>query len=266
MAEEKVSSVQAAIDAGMLLSENLTEVDGISLVLLPAGAKVHSLESFMLKPTRKKGEVVLRDAESFIRFINTEKTDDTNIYGDVNKLIFKAVINDHGNEPGWRDYFATYACPVSKEWSTWLLKNGMPMNQETFATFIEDNLPDIAEPPAAEMLEISRSLEAKKKVNFASGIRLSDGQNELTYEEEISGTASKGKLKVPETFTIGIPVLEGGTRYAAVCRLRYRIGEGGKLTMWYDMLRPYALLDDAVKAIRGEIEVETELMVFNGSP
>ena len=159
-----------------------------------------------------------------------------------------------------------YACPLSPEWQTWRAESGQQMNQEAFAQFIEDNLPDIAIPTAAEMLEISRSLEAKKKVNFASGIRLSNGQNELTYEEEITGTAQKGKLKVPEEFQIGIPVLEGGQRYAVNARLRYRIGDGGKLTMWYELIRPHKILDDAVHAVRLEIEQGTEMPVFNGKP
>lgn len=87
------------------------------------------------------------------------------------------------------------------------------MNQADFARFIEDNAPDIASPPAADMIEISRSLEAKKKVNFASAIRLDNGKTEFTYEEDIEGTAAKGRLQVPQVFTIGIPVPEGGPKW-----------------------------------------------------
>lgn len=85
------------------------------------------------------------------------------------------------------------------------------MQQAEFAEFIERNLPDIVEPVGADMLEISRSLQAKKKVSFASGIRLANGQTELTYEEDIQGTAAKGKLQIPEIFKIGIKVIEGGS-------------------------------------------------------
>lgn len=116
------------------------------------------------------------------------------------------------------------------------------------------------------MLEISRSLEAKKKVNFASGLRLSNGQNELTYDEQISGTAAKGKLNVPELFTIGIPVLEGGIKYAVEARLRYRIADGGRLTMWFELVRPHKIVEDAVLAVWKEIEDKTGLMIFNGKP
>ena len=261
----EINAVQSAIDAGMNLSV-IRVVDGVPIVVLPTGSTTESLEKYLLAPSRKKAAVKLRDVASFERYVNSEKNHDTRLYGDTNPPSFTAVFNDHGDCPGWRDYTAAYVCPLATEWQTWRGKSGTQMNQEQFAQFIEDNLPDIAMPPAADMLEISRSLEAKKKVNFASGIRLSNGQNELTYEEEISGTANKGRLQVPEEFTIGIPVLEGGIKYAVTCRLRYRIGDAGKLAMWFELIRPHKIIEDAVQAVWVEIEQKTDLSIFNGKP
>jgi uncharacterized protein YfdQ (DUF2303 family) len=79
------------------------------------------------------------------------------------------------------------------------------------------------------------------------------------------GTASKGKLQVPQVFTIGIPVFEGGARYAVDARLRYRIAEGGKLSLWFDLLRPHKILEDALRELRTVIELRTELQAFSGS-
>ena len=268
----QISSVQSAIDAGMSLSKR-QDVDQNPFVVVPAGARVEDLEDYLSYPTRKRASVKLRDVASFAAFVNAEKYDQTRIYGCYSPPSFTAVINDHGSSPGWRDYTVGYVCPLADEWKTWQGKSGVQMNQADFAQFIENNLPDIASakigdvstPSAADMLEISHSLEAKKKVNFASGVRLSNGQNELTYEEEISGTASKGKLKVPELFTIGIPVLEGGVLYQVQCRLRYRIADAGKLSMWFELVRPHKILEDAVKAVWLEIEQKTELSIFNGT-
>ncbi len=257
--------VSAALDAGAIIAE-VREIDSSKFVVVPEESKVIDLNEYLLEPPRKKGMVSLMDAESFIGYVNEEKTDSTRIYGNLAKRMFVAVFNDHGSEAGWKDYKAMYACPLSPEWETWSRSNGTKMTQEQFAQFIEDNLPDIATPPAADMLEISRTLEAKKKVNFASGIRLSNGQNELTYEEEIKGTAGKGKLTVPEEFTIGIPVLEGGERYAVKCRLRYRISDGGGLLMWYDLLRPHKIVEDAVMAVWTQIVENTSVTVYHGSP
>lgn len=259
------NNIQAAIDAGVSLADPKAIQDH-PYILVPAGASVQDGEPFLSAPTRKRGTITLNDVASFTGYVNAEKTDSTRLYGQYTPPGFTAVLNDHGAEPAWRDYRANYACPLSAEWKAWMGKSGVPMSQADFAVFIENNLPDIAIPPAADMLEISRSLEAKKKVNFASGIRLSNGQNELTYEEQISGTASKGKLQVPEEFTIGIPVLEGGIKYAVVARLRYRIADAGALTIWYELLRPHKILEDAVQAVWTDIQNLTGLTVFNGKP
>lgn len=239
-------------------------VGGTPFVQAPEGTKVVDLEHLLRQPTRKRGTVTLTDVDSFIRMVEREKNSSTAIYCNTDAPSFTAVFNDHDvASAGWGDHRAVYKCPLSVEWQTWKCMDGQRMTQEQFAHFIENNLPDIAIPPAADMLEISRTLEAKKKVNFASGIRLANGQNELTYEEDIQGTAAKGKLQVPEEFTIGIPVLEGGIKYAVQARLRYRIGEG-KMGMWYELVRPHKIIEDAVREVRSKIEQSTALTIFNG--
>ena len=241
-------------------------IDGTPYVVVPKGFEVQRLDNFLVAPTRKTGTTTLRDVASFKQFVIQEGNESSRIYGTYNPPGFVAVFNDHMPKglAGWRDHKAVFSCPLSPEWKTWSGSSKKHMSQADFAAFIEDNLPDIAQPPAADMLDISRTLEAKKTVNFASGVRLSNGQNEITYEEEISGTAGKGRLTIPEVFTIGIPVLENGARYAVDARLRYRIGEG-KMVMWYELVRPHKIMEDAIKEVWTDIQNTTGLTVFNGS-
>ena len=196
--------------------------DGAPSILVPEGYRVHDLESALLSPVRPRGNVALRDTGSFVSVVKDRKGASTRLYGKLSPPSFTAVFNDTTGPmgAGWRDDRATYACPVSVEWQRWTASNGKQMNQEAFAQFIEDNAADCVTPDAATMIEVSRTLEAKKKVNFASGIRLSNGQSELTYEETVSGTAGKGKFTVPEEFVIGVSVLEGGPKYAVTARLQ----------------------------------------------
>ena len=266
-----IHDTEAALIAGQNLGDAKI-INGHPYAIVPEGSAFRDLEDMLDAPLRRKGNTSLRDADSFCRYIREETNAQTRIYGNLKEGRFRAVFNDHNSGnferpiAGWRDYTATYICPQSTEWATWKAKSGSQMTQVQFAQFIEDNLPDIAQPPAAEMLEVSRTLEAKKKVNFAQGIRLSNGQNELTYEEQIEGTAGKGKFKIPEEFTIGIPVLEGGLRYAVQCRLRYRIGDGGQLTMWYEIIRAHKIMEDAIDAVWKDIESNTGMKIFNGDP
>lgn len=257
-----VRDMAAAIGA-----PNSAEAEAKPYAIVPAGYTLHDLEPTLMQPVRFRGTTALRDMASFTAFVAELAAENaTRLYGQLNPPKFKAVFNDHDRDsgPGWRDHIATYDCPLSVEWLAWMGSNGKVMPQADFATFIEDNAPDIASPPAADMIEISRTLEAKKKVNFASGIRLDNGQIEFVYEEQIDSTAAKGRLQIPQTFTIGIAVLEGGPRYAVTARLRYRIGEKGALALWYDLERPHKVVEDAAKEVWLAIERDTGLRVFNG--
>jgi uncharacterized protein YfdQ (DUF2303 family) len=185
------NNTQAALDAGAAVAAP-KYIDDRPYIVVPEGATVFDAEQYLDAPTRKRGTVTLNDVSSFTDYVTAEKTPATRIYGQYVNPTFTAVFNDHGTEPAWKDYRAVYACPMSAEWKAWAGASGRQMNQSDFAAFIENNLPDIAIPPAADMLEISRSLEAKKKVNFASGIRLSNGGASRTgASSSISRTAAR---------------------------------------------------------------------------
>lgn len=241
---------QAAIRAG---------VDAAPFVIVPDKYRVQDIERTLREPTRQRGTVTLHDLDSFIAFvaIATEGA----LFWSANEVSakFEAVFNPQS----WRDHRAVYSPAYSPEWTRWMQANGGQKDQAAFAAFVENNAVDIVSPQSADMVEISRSLEAKKKVNFASGIRLSNGQTELTYEEEIQGTAAKGKLQIPETFRLGIPVFVAGQKYAVDARLRYRI-DSGHLRMWYELVRPHIVLQDAVTTIVESIKAKIKLPIYRG--
>lgn len=242
-------------------------VSGNPFLSLPPGYAVHDLEKMLPTPTRRRGRVALRDMESFCRMVDEQGDDHTRLYGTYDPPSFTAIFNDHLKDaPGWRDHSATYACPLSVEWKTWTGSNKKQMSQVDFAQFIEDNAPDMVTPDSASMIEIARTLEAKKQVNFASGVRLDNGETQFTFEETVQGTAGKGRFAIPETFTIAIQVFEGmGVAKNQIrARLRYRISNEGKLTLWYDLDRPHKDLEAAVLDVWAGIEAATGRKIFNG--
>lgn len=244
--------------------------DAAPFLVIPKNHTIESLEHTLGAPLRVRATVSINDAESFIAYINKHKTQATSLYGVMgDKPSFLAVIDDHApDHPAWRNHKATYSCPLSPEWLIWTSKdnNAKAKTQVDFARFIEDNLLDIIEPTSAEMLAVSRTLEAKKSVQFASGVRLDNGDVQFTFNEETKGTAGKGTLEVPERFGIAIPVFEGGDKYAVDARFRYRISEGGQLTMWYELERPHKVIEHATKEVWKAIGDGTELPIINGNP
>jgi uncharacterized protein YfdQ (DUF2303 family) len=263
--------VALAATVGMAISEpKRVNAGDIPFVVIPDDHSVKKLEDTLLNPLRTRATVAINAADSFIAYINKHKTDATSLYGSMgDKPSFIAVIDDHVPAvAAWREHKATYACPLSPEWLTWTnpLHNAKAKTQVDFARFIEDNLLDIVDPSAAEVLAVSRTLEAKKSVSFSSGVRLDNGDVQFTFNEETKGTAGKGTIDIPERFGIAIPVFEGGDKYRIDARLRYRINDGGQLSMWYELERPHKVIEHATKEVWKAIAEGTGLPIINGNP
>lgn len=270
-------NIQSAIDVGAALAgpKILTDVGAESFVIVPEGYALHGLERYQENPSRKRGNVSLDTVESFTAYVKRHADQNaTTIFADAEHCHLTAVINDHADNhdgmPNWGDFRARYICPLSDPWGIWVGNNGVPMTQANFAAFIEDNLPDIVGkedgPDPADMLIVSRNLEARSAVTFAQGTRLQTGDVELSFIEKTDATvnATKGKIAVPENFDIGIPVFRNGTNYRITARLRYRINDG-KLSMWYDLLRWKQVKDDAFNNVVKTVQ-ELDLPVFYGAP
>ena len=261
MADLPQSNAQVIADLARA-GQGVVFAEQTPFVVTAPGHEIKSVERYGDSPARVRGTTTAADLDSFIRY-SVSHSDDISgeLYWTASESAasFQCVFN----APRWRDYRLIYTPAPSVEWKRWTGMNGKHNNQTDFAVFIEDNAPDIVTPSSADMIEISRSLEAKKKVNFASGIRLSNGQQELTYEEQIEGTAAKGKLQIPETFAVGIPVFVGGPRYKVEARLRYRINSG-QIAMWFDLVRPHLVIEDAVQCMVAEVGEKVKLPMYRG--
>ncbi|WP_103018141.1 YfdQ family protein [Alicycliphilus denitrificans] len=273
-----IQSEVIANDALAACNQATRLVGATPVVLLPEGFEAENLEKLLPSPTRKRGTTVLNDAESFIAVVNDQQDgSSTRLFSTIDPPTFTAVFNHHGSEPGWGDHRAKYNAPLSPEWKAWTGANGVKRNQVDMAQFLEANMVDVAyiapngpgepgSPDGATLLEICRTLEATKKVNFKSTVRLPDGSTQFTYDEDVAGSAVKGTMAIPEQFSIGVPVFENGEKYRQDVRFRYRIQEGGNLVMWLELIRPHKVIEDAVKQLRALIGEQTGLLVLNGAP
>ncbi len=265
-----LGDIQAAVAAGAALGDPRTADaapgSGVFTVV-PKGYELASLEGFLARPLHVRQIVDLDDAESFIEYVKEYRLDErTRIFFDQEEAEFVAVLDYHGNgeAPEWCAHRAMFKAQQSVEFTTWMAQNKRQMQQVEFARFLEENLPDVVEPAGAVLLEIALTFEAKKDVEFASGVRLQNGQIQLTYNEVVRGTAQKGTLEVPEQFVLGIPIHTGGPSYRIPVRLRWRLHEG-KATFWYELVRPHRFVEAALKEIRERIAAETALKVLAGS-
>lgn len=216
---------------------------------------VQSIEELLPNPIRKTANTRFTRPESFTQYVQFHKvTGQTSIYiDDTDSLRVTAIINDHqigsNGVANWGDHQATYRPEFSREWLTWKNANGTKARQAEFAQFIEKNLLDIAQPAGADLLEIVKTLEAKKSVKYKSGVRLDNGDTLFQYEETTDSKAGeKGQFAIPQTVTLAIPVFKGGDPYQLDANFRYRI-EDGNLSMWLELVRPHKILEHAMESI-----------------
>ncbi len=100
-------------------------------------------------------------------------------------------------------------------------------------------------------------------------MNLKDGNTEFVYTDVVD-SASKiagKKVSIPDEFTIKIPVFGGIDQplYEFQARFRHRL-VGGQLSIWYELIRPRKVLEQAYKDLLAKISKATGKPVLFGSP
>lgn len=209
------------------------------------------LESLALGPVFRMGSVSVYTGETFAAYVNRFKNTSTLVFADVIGRKFTAVMDYFDAGPqgagAWDRHRVDLALRHTPDWNTWVGSNKKAMTQGDFGQFIEDNLPNIAEPAGAIIVQIARTLEAKVNATFESDIRPDDGSYSFKYAEDVQSQAGRGTLKIPNEFTLVLQPFEGSKSYTVKARFRFKL-ISGKLTMWYDLIR----LEDVVRTAFAE--------------
>ena len=236
---------------------------------------VWSLEEMRLRPPhRKTGAVKLNDAESFILYYGVHGNG-APVYATMKPAKFVAVLNEHTKDAaGWRDHRADFTVKHSAEWDTWMNHNGSGAafnSNDSFAVFLEDNAPDIVEPSPADMLAMALNFRVNESVAYSKAIRLQDGHTELVYDNLVSADGGNdlgnGRISIPETFCIKVPVFDGmtATQYEMHARFRFRL-TSGKLSIWYELIRPHKVIEQAFRDLWKQIGEKTGAPILHGTP
>lgn len=231
--------------------------------------EVEIVERLLPGPIARKGEVTFYEALSFSAFVTRFKNASTVIFADSVGRKFTAALdyNPQGGDSKaamWDQFRALLPLRHTESWTTWAKVNGVKMTQADFAQFIEDQIPDIAEPAGAKLVEIARTLEAKTDVQFESHIRADNGAHRFAYLENVQGTAS-GNVEIPQEFKLVLQPFDGSKQYPVTARFRYRI-TAKQLTMWFDLVRLQDVLEEAFndELLKIAEKVGTETPIFKG--
>lgn len=244
----------------------------IPYVVVPGNYRIQPVGDLIFnehseRPERIRANVAVLDTVSFAEYWKKFADSDSRIFSYEPELSVTGVIDYHQGpgQPRWGHHRLTLTLRKSEEWTAWVNKNDYKFDQMGFAEFLEQNGLAIIEPSPATMMEIARDLEGKKEVEFGSGVRTDSGQIRFKYSETVKASMANGQIEVPERFKLAMPVFIGGGTMDIEALLRYRINSG-KLTLWYSLIRPEAIMRHAFNNSRNAIAEMLEVEILNGKP
>lgn len=235
----------------------LDSADGVPDMIqrvVPDGYRVDTtdLTKYRAHPVRRAGHPVFHEPASFGAYVLSQKTTGTTLYADVTGgrggAQMTAIIDGHeptDGAPGWGEHRASLALRETPSWIRWMRKNGEEQSPEAFAEFLEDNARDIVEPDAASLIELARTLEVHKDVNYVNITRPATGARKLHYDETVTAKGGdKGDIVIPDVLSLALAPWEGVDRFGVTAKFRFRLS-GGSLALSFVLVRPEAVLEAA---------------------
>jgi uncharacterized protein YfdQ (DUF2303 family) len=219
--------------------------DGREFLLVPTGftekeiSDPHGLK--LTTPRYIHQGVTVQALDSLVEYVNSFKTPNTMLFADIMANSITALIDYHSKDQKAQNvaHRVTMALPFSEEWKLWTSIDGKMVGQLEFARFLEENHPDIAQPNAAELIEMARDLHAARNIKFSKVVRTdSDNENFTAEDATTLGSRSTGNsVELPRQFTVRIPVYFGEEAIDISAFLRWKVGDEG-MTLGIKLWRP----------------------------
>ncbi len=281
MSEHEETSVEAIAklaEAGVQFRD-VEPGEIVAAVLRPGwSVQTYDAESAGDAPRRLRGVTNLGDVESFLAHVAEFGGGLTRLER-VERYTWRAPYNgpkrgaDESGwtaevaEPGWDDFAAVLDVKLSRQFQRWIGHDGLLIGPVEFAEMLEDRIGDIADPDAADLIEMAQTLEGRVDAQWQAGHRLKSGARNLVYSETVTAhgrTLDGGEMRVPDSLVLRLPVLEHGPEETVAARLRYRVVQG-KLSIGYQIIDLDGIIDTAAAAITEQLIEATGLPVLNHS-
>lgn len=147
------------------------------------------------------------------------------LYANPNGFNLTTVLNPSRNgDPGWADWRGALSLKYHPNYQRWRQLHGQLVDQGPFAQHIQMCSGDIAEPPAADLLEMAETLVLNVDSKISSAERTRDGARHFVFTENVEArSGAELEAEVPQTLTIRVPpIFEGTGAEEVVIRLNYR--------------------------------------------
>ncbi|MGV0961829.1 MAG: DUF2303 family protein [Limnohabitans sp.] len=227
-------------------------------LIVPAGyeSKEISFDEFRQTPIRNKGVMVVSTVESLFAFVERELLPGTTVcLADQDNGSFKIIFNysGGGDKPGFSDRLVALSLKPTTGWSRWSEKDKVRMDKLAFADFIDENIPDISEPAAAEVIEMIKQLKVHRKAEFISVVDPKTGFTNLSFNEQTSGETLKGNIGFFDKMVLGLTPFRGSEKYRVDASLRFEITDSNKLKVFYSLINADLVEEHAFNVEREKV-------------
>lgn len=261
----------------------LKTADGREYLIYPKDYEARDVtEAYGLKhkrPAYVHQHVLLQQRDSLVEYVRRFKTAASLLFADIDESAIVAVIDYHdaangpdatgavepASQANHGAHKASMVLPLSEEWKCWKKIDGMLQNQLAFARHIEENAPDIKAPPAGELFDAIRDLQAHRKVSFVAAVRTASNNQDFAYEEETNATTRKGNIELPHAFLLSIPVYFGEPATELQAFLRWKLDDGA-LVLGVQLYRAEYVRQAAFRLIVTQVAEATGCPVVFGKP
>lgn len=270
----------AAAELALRAAEAITlQPGGYHLIHNGAGGlELHDLtgDQWRDTPRRITDKVALTHLDSLTAYWEKYADSNSEMWADPAKRTLTAIIDAHGAGSGgadtiadWQRHRATLQLHLSDPLKTWLGNDQKLMTQDVFGEFLDEQIPYITAPPAADLQEIVNGLEVNQHAEYKSGVRLKTGARVIHFAETIEGRTRDGSLEIPDRLELRLPIWQGdNTALPMTARFRYRTNQPrtGQISLFYKLDGVKDLIDGAFTAVVATIADHISRPVFYGTP
>lgn len=205
-------------------------------------------------PLRIEQDVKVSTAGALVDYVKLFGVPDRSlIFAHQDTMTLRAVFDYHLDGADWAKHRATLKLEPTQPWKDWNGRSGKPMDQETFARFLEEHIPDISEPDGGTLVEAAQAFEATIGVQAKSVKRLANGQVTVIWAENIEDASP---IKLPTKLALLLQPFAGAKFYRVEAMIRWSIKQGG-LSLWFDLLRPDRVIEAAFTDVVNEVRTGT---------
>lgn len=277
--------IQKLVDAAGVRVLNNVVGFATPLAAIPKDYKVESLENFLNEPTRIRQTISLISIDEFVEYVDKYHINNTTIFvtpnlQDLSKgtVLAKAIIDYHSpkNEgdglrgnASWGDHIVLLKATPSPEYELLMQLDGQIINQSDFALKLRDIARFCTSHPAADILDVVRTMTLTSTGNFESIEDDFSGSVKLGYDVQVKANAGtqQRKLEVPRSITFNAPLLLGMEPVEIVAELLYRIPKNPQEKVQLGIRLPDRKWQEleTVNAVAARLREATDLLTLVGS-